>query len=250
VASELRILGLAGLPEIRPGDDLPRLIAEAAGRADVELRAGDIFVVAQKIVSKAEGRFVRLADVEPSLLARRWAAEHGRDPAVLEVVLREARRIVRMDRGVVIAETRHGFICANAGVDASNVPDGFVTLLPEDADASAERLRSALSSEVGGAVGVVITDTFGRPWRDGVTDVALGVAGLRPLEDYRGSTDTFGRVLHMTVVAIADELAAAGELVMKKAAGVPVAVIRGMADALGPGSARSLLRPADRDLFR
>jgi coenzyme F420-0:L-glutamate ligase/coenzyme F420-1:gamma-L-glutamate ligase len=166
------------------------------------------------------------------------------------VVLRESRRIVRMDRGVIISETRHGFICANAGVDASNVPAGYVTVLPPDADASAERLQAALTGLTGHSVATIVADTFGRPWREGVVNVALGVAGLTPLLDCRGATDPFGRTLQSTVIAVADEIAAAAELVMGKTAGTPVAVVRGAREWLGAGSGRSLLRPASMDMFR
>jgi coenzyme F420-0:L-glutamate ligase/coenzyme F420-1:gamma-L-glutamate ligase len=179
-----------------------------------------------------------------------WAAEHHKDAALVEVILREARRIVRMDRGITIAETRHGFVCANAGVDASNVPPGTVTLLPRDPDASAQRIRTALISRFGTTVAVIVADTFGRPWREGVVNVALGVAGLRSLDDCRGRLDAFGRRLQTTVVAVADEIASAAELVMGKTAQVPVAIVRGAAEWAGDGSGAALVRPAERDLFR
>jgi coenzyme F420-0:L-glutamate ligase/coenzyme F420-1:gamma-L-glutamate ligase len=207
-------------------------------------------VVAQKIVSKAEGAVVALADVRPSRLAAAWAAAHGRDPAVVEVVLAESRRIVRMDRGIIIAETRHGYICANAGVDASNVPPGYVTLLPRDPDDSAARLRADLARRWATPIGVVVSDTFGRPWREGVVNVALGVAGLSPLLDCRGTTDPFGRRLHTTVIAVADEIAGAAELVMGKTAGRPVAIVRGAPAPAGPGAGSDLLRDPSTDLFR
>jgi coenzyme F420-0:L-glutamate ligase/coenzyme F420-1:gamma-L-glutamate ligase len=183
-------------------------------------------------------------------MASEWAAGYGKDARIVEVILRESRRIVRMDRGMLIAETRHGFICANAGVDASNVPPGFVTVLPRDPDASAERLRAALSAACGGPIAIIVSDTFGRPWRDGVTNVALGVAGLQPLIDYRGSLDSSGRVLTSTVVALADELAGAAEIVSRKSAGTPVAVVRGAGEWIGRGSGRMLLRNERRDFFR
>lgn len=207
-------------------------------------------VVAQKIVSKAEGAVVALADVTPSPLAAAWAREHGRDAAATEVVLRESRRIVRMERGIVIAETRHGFVCANAGVDASNVPSGYVTVLPRDPDASAARVCDALAARFGGPLGVIVADTFGRPWREGVVNVALGVAGLKPLVDWRGEVDRFGRRLQTTIVAVADEIAAAAELVMGKNAGHPVAVVRGAAEWLGAGDGRALIRDRSLDMFR
>ena len=232
-----------GLPEIREGDDLGALIA---GRA--ELQDGDVLVVAQKAVSKAEGRIVRLAEIEASAEARELAAD--RDPRQLEVILREAARLVRTRPPLVIAETRHGFVCASAGVDASNAPErDMVVLLPEDPDASAARIREGVSARTGAEVGVIVSDSFGRAWRQGTTDVAIGLAGVRPLLDLKGMRDPTGYELHATVIAVADELAGAAELVMGKTAGVPAAVIRGV-DALGEGSARELVMPPDRDLFR
>lgn len=246
----IRVLPLEGLPEIRPGDNLSRIIREAAMAQHLRVAAGDVFVVAQKIVSKAEGRMVRLDSVEPSERAARWAAEYDKDPRLIELVLREASRIVRMDRGVIIAETRHGFICANAGVDNSNTPEGTASLLPEDPDRSARALQSALAKLFRVHVGVIISDTFGRPWREGLVNVALGVAGIAPLIDYRGRRDAGGKILQATIIAIADELASAAELVMGKADGVPVALIQSLAGAKRTGSGRDLIRPAERDLFR
>jgi coenzyme F420-0:L-glutamate ligase/coenzyme F420-1:gamma-L-glutamate ligase len=247
---DLHIFPVPGLPEIGLDDDLGALIADAALRGGRAIEAGDVLVVAQKIVSKAEGALVRLDGVVPSAMAEQWAADHGKDARIVEVILRESRRIVRMDRGILITETRHGFVCANAGVDASNVPLGFVTVLPRDPDVSAERLRAALSARCGGPVAAIVSDTFGRAWREGVVDVALGVAGLRPLIDYRGSADAFGRPLQSTITALADELASAAEIVMRKSAGTPVAVVRGAAEWLGDGAGRMLVRDASRDLFR
>lgn len=248
--SEIRILPLASLPEVGPGDDLGALIVSALASAELRPETGDIFVVTQKIVSKAEGRLVRLETVEPSAPAREWAQTYGKDARVIEVILREAKRIVRMERGVLIVETKHGFVCANAGVDASNVPEGMVTLLPEDPDQSARRLREELEKAFGIPLAVILSDTFGRPWREGVANVALGVAGLAPLLDYRGQPDTHGHTLQMTVVAAADELAAAAELVMGKTNRVPVALIRGYQYNPAAGSGRDLLRRAENDLFR
>ena len=239
----IEITSVEGLPEIRPGDDLAALIA---GRA--ELRDGDVLVVAQKVVSKAEGRVVRLADVEPSDEARRLAGEQ--DPRRIEVVLRESARIVRARPPLIIAETRHGFVCASAGVDASNAPEpGTVVLLPEDPDASAALLRERLGELTGSEIGVIVSDSFGRAWRRGTTDVAIGLAGIRPLLDLQGERDPVGYELHATVIAVADELAAAAELVLGKTAGTPAAVIRGV-DARGEGSAREFVIPEERDLFR
>ena len=240
---KVTIWPVEGLPEIREGDDLAALIADRA-----ELQDGDILVVAQKAVSKAEGRIVRLAEIEATAEARELAADH--DPRQLEVILRETARLVRTRPPLVIAETRHGFVCASAGVDASNAPEpGMVVLLPEDPDASAARIRERVSHLTGAEVGVIVSDSFGRAWRQGTTDVAIGVAGVRPLLDLKGLRDATGYELHATVIAVADELAGAAELVMGKTAGVPAAVIRGV-DALGEGSARELVMPPDRDLFR
>jgi coenzyme F420-0:L-glutamate ligase/coenzyme F420-1:gamma-L-glutamate ligase len=244
----LEILPVRGLPEVRPGDDLAELISLAAGE---QLRAGDILVVTHKIVSKAEGRLVDLRAVEPSALAKGFAARYGRDPRQIEVVLRESRRIVRMERGLIIAETHHGFVCANAGVDISNVPgDETVCLLPVDPDASAARLREALAGRTGSDLAVIISDSFGRPWREGITDVAIGVSGMYPLTDYRGQRDPYGYPLEASILAAADELAAAAELVMGKTAGIPVAIVRGYPYNRGPGTARDLLMQPERDLFR
>jgi coenzyme F420-0:L-glutamate ligase/coenzyme F420-1:gamma-L-glutamate ligase len=247
---DLHVFAVRGIPEVTRDVDLAGLIAGAVERDGHRVDGGDVFVVAQKIVSKAEGALVRLAEVTPSPRAEEWAAGHGKDPRVVEVILGEARRIVRMERGILIAETHHGFVCANAGVDASNVAPGFVTVLPADPDASAERLRIALSTRFGTPVAAIVSDTFGRPWREGFVNVALGVAGLQPLLDYRGTADSFGRPLTSTVIAVADELASAAELVTRKAAGTPVAIVRGAADWAGQGTGRMLLRDAHRDLFR
>jgi len=235
------------MPDVEPGDDVGALIAGAVARAGETIEAGDVVVVAQKIVSKAEGALVRLDEVAPSPRAAEWASAWAKDPRVVEVVLRESRRIVRMERGILIAETQHGFICANAGVDASNVDRGFVTVLPRDPDQSAAAIRATLGHP---DIGVIVSDTFGRPWREGVLNVALGVAGLLPLLDYRGCRDPYGRELTSTVIAVADELAAAAELVMRKTARLPVAIVRGAGEWLGEGSGAQLLRAAEQDLFR
>ncbi len=245
----IRLIPLHGLPEVAPGSDLAGMIRGAARAAGIEL-AGRIVVVCQKIVSKAEGRLVALADVVPSALAREIGAEHGRDPRQVEVVLRESRRIVRRGRGVLITETHHGFVCANSGVDLSNAPGpDIAVLLPEDPDASARRLSQALSSAAG-TTPVVISDTFGRPWREGLVDVALGSAGLAPIRDDRGTLDRAGRELQVTQPATADQLAAAAGLLMWKSAGVPVVVVEGF-PIEGDGSvAKALLRDPAGDLFR
>jgi len=245
----VQIIGLPDMPEVRQGDDLAEIILAAAATTPVE--SGDILVVTQKIVSKSEGRLVDLATVEPSALAREFAGRWGKDPRQVEVVLRESRRIVRMERGILICETRHGFICANAGVDASNVPGAdVVCLLPVDPDASAQRLHDALAQRLGFPVPVIISDSFGRPWRNGITNIAIGVAGMAPLADYRGQLDTEGREMHVTVLAVADELAAAAELVHGKLRRCPVALIRGYPWEAAPGRAAELVMDPERNLFR
>jgi coenzyme F420-0:L-glutamate ligase/coenzyme F420-1:gamma-L-glutamate ligase len=212
------------------------------------LQTGDVVVLAQKVVSKSEGRVVRLADVEPSEQAKEIAGDE--DPRRIEVILREAARVVRVRPPLVIAETRHGFICASAGVDASNAPEpGMLVLLPDDPDASAQRIRARLRELTGLEVAVLITDSFGRPWRQGTIDVALGAAGLEVMRDLRGTRDRIGYELRATMIAAADELASAAELVMGKAEGIPAVVIRGL-EVAGTGSARDLVIPEDRDLFR
>jgi coenzyme F420-0:L-glutamate ligase/coenzyme F420-1:gamma-L-glutamate ligase len=244
----LEILPVEGIPEIRPGDDLPELIGRAAGE---NLREGDVLIVTHKIVSKAEGRLVDLRAIEPSAIAKDFAARHERDPRQIEVVLRESRRIVRMERGLIITETHHGFVCANAGVDASNVPgDEMVCLLPVDPDVSAARLRDALAARMDLELAVIVSDSFGRPWREGITNVAIGVSGMDPLADYRGQRDPHGHPLEASVLAVADELAGAAELVMGKTAGIPVAIVRGFPYKGGSGTGRDLLMPPERDLFR
>jgi coenzyme F420-0:L-glutamate ligase/coenzyme F420-1:gamma-L-glutamate ligase len=249
-AAELQIIGLAGIKEVVPGDPLAMLIVQAATGCGISPADGDILVVAQKIVSKAEGRLVELRQVEPSPQAQEWAEAWNRDPRLIECVLRESRRVVRMERGVIIVETRHGFICANAGVDTSNVPPGWASLLPVDPDASARRIANNIHEQSGFRVGVIISDTFGRPWREGLVNVAIGVAGVAPLLDYRGHVDACGKELHATVIAIADELASAAELLMGKALHTPVVLIRGLKLPQREGSARQLVRSSEQDLFR
>ena len=246
----VQIIPLTGLPEVVRGDDLARLLAEAVQQQRLLIKQGDVFVVAQKIVSKAEGRIVHLDSVKPSEQAEQWAAEYQKDPRLIEVVLREASSIVRMERGVIIAKTRHGFVCANAGVDVSNVPSGTALLLPEDPDRSARTLQEQLARAFGVHVAVIISDTFGRPWREGLVNVALGIAGMPPLVDYRGQQDAHGRMLQATVIALADELAAASGLVMGKLNRVPAAVLQGAMMPERSGSGRDLIRPAEKDLFR
>jgi coenzyme F420-0:L-glutamate ligase / coenzyme F420-1:gamma-L-glutamate ligase len=242
----LELIAVDGLPEVEPGDDLAELIG-----AGIKLQAGDVIVVAQKIVSKSEGRMRHLADVTAGDEAVRLAAHliAAPDPRLVQVVLDESVRVVRSER-TLITETRHGYVCANGGVDHSNVPGSdVVTLLPDDPDASAERLRDRLREMTGTTVGVIVSDTFGRPWRMGIVNVALGVAGLPALMDLRGSRDDAGKELHATVLAVADEVAAAAGLVMGKTRRTPVVVVRGL-ELEGSGRGHDLIRPAAEDLFR
>ena len=246
--TDLRAVPLSAIPEVAPGDDLAALIAAAAGRAG-GLEPGDVIVVAHKVVSKAEGAIVELGSVTPTARARFIAQEHGKDPRAVQVVLDQTAEIVRVGRGVLICRTPHGFVCANAGVDASNAgaPDRLVTL-PRDPDASARALRAAIP----GRPAIVISDSFGRAWRHGQSEAAIGVAGLQPLEDWRGRTDAEGRELRATWIAVADQAAGAADLVRRKDERVPAVLLRGLArlvtDEDGPG-AQALLRPRDEDLF-
>lgn len=247
----LHLYAVTGMPRVRPGDDLAELVAAALRQLGLQLQLGDVLVVAHKVVSKAEGRLVALADVTPSPQAQELAARLDKDPRLVELVLRESRRIVRAERGVLITETRHGFVCANAGVDASNVAgEGYVSLLPEDPDASAEGIRRRIKDLCGAEVAVIVSDTFGRPWREGHVNVAIGVAGMSPFADYVGQTDPYGYELRVTTIAVADELAAAAELVMGKLERVPAAIVRGYRYRPGPGRATDMVRPPERDLFR
>ncbi|MBV8717598.1 MAG: coenzyme F420-0:L-glutamate ligase [Chloroflexi bacterium] len=246
----MTVLPIFGIGEIAPDTDLAQVLHAALMAQGTPLQEGDIVVVTQKIVSKAEGCLVDLTDIEPSELAKTWAARWDKDARVVEIVLRQSRRIVRMDRGVIIAETFHGLVCANAGVDQSNVGGGRVTLLPPDPDASAERIRAGLNSLGGARVGVVITDTHGRAWREGQVNLAIGVAGVEALRHFEGQHDPTGYELKVTLLATADELASAAELVMGKIDQVPAALVRGLPRALGEGKATDLVRPAATDMFR
>ncbi|MBP1684025.1 MAG: F420-dependent oxidoreductase [Deltaproteobacteria bacterium] len=248
----ISITPIPGVPSIQPGNDLAALLLSSLDAAGLTLGAGDIVVVCQKVVSKAEGRIVDLNSVTPSTFARTLAAQTtGKDPRIVEVVLRETRRIVRMDRGHLITETGPGWICANAGVDESNsLAPHAVVLLPLDPDASAQRLRAAFERRARGGVAVLITDTFGRPWREGLVDFAIGVAGMNGILDLRGQHDLNGRELHHTVMAQADALAAAAGLVMRKGDGIPAALVRGYDFTPAEGSGRHLIRAAEFDLFR
>ena len=250
-APELSLIGLTGLPEIQSGDDLAALIVEAVRSLGLMFRPGDVLVVTQKVVSKAEGRIVSLRDVTPSLLASSSAAFLDKDPRLVELILREAKRIVRMDRGILLAETRHAFICANAGVDRSNLPDqDAAALLPLDPDGSAKVICDRILALCGIDVAVLISDTFGRPWREGLTNVAIGVSGLLPMKDYCDAVDDFGRRMKATIIAVADVMAASVELVMGKTERIPAVLIRGYQYEKGEGRASMLLRPPEKDLFR
>jgi coenzyme F420-0:L-glutamate ligase / coenzyme F420-1:gamma-L-glutamate ligase len=255
VADRLEAIAVEGLGEIQPGDDLPALIAYAvAGTSDVlPLRDSDVLVVTQKIVSKAEGAIVDLTTVEPRGEAVDYARRFDRDPRQVEVVLREAKRIVRMENGLIITETHHGFVCANGGIDASNVgprSGDAVTLLPRDPDASADRIRGTIRERLGNDLPVIVSDSFGRPWRFGITDVAIGVSGLLPLDDLRGTPDADGRVMKSTVRAVADEIASAAELGLGKTAGRPLALVRGATFRRGEGRIADMIMPPEMDLFR
>jgi coenzyme F420-0:L-glutamate ligase/coenzyme F420-1:gamma-L-glutamate ligase len=249
-SAAIEILPLPGLPEIRQGDDLSRRVVEAARQAQIAFASGDVLVIAQKIVSKAEGRLVDLSTIQPSSQASQLAAKLKKDPRLIEVILRESRRIVRSDP-VLIVETHHGFVCANAGVDQSNIPgDDVVSLLPRDPDRTARRLVAAFRKRTGKRIAVIISDTFGRPWRLGLTNVAIGAAGVPALLDLRGTRDLHGKPLHATILAVADELAAAAGLAMGKAAGIPAAIIRGYRYRPKLDPAANIIRPANEDLFR
>ncbi|MDB5076585.1 MAG: coenzyme gamma-glutamyl ligase [Chloroflexi bacterium] len=245
------ILPIAGLPEIHAGENLGALLVQALMRTEIGAQPGDILVVTHKIVAKAEGALVDLRTVEPSSFALSFAAAWSKDPRQVEVVLRHTKRIVRMDHGVIISETQHGLICANAGVDQSNIEgEDVVCVLPDDPDRSAQQIAETVREMTGHELGVIVSDTFGRPWREGLTNVAIGVAGIRPLRDYIGMKDAQGRTLKVTALAIADELAGAAELVMGKLDRIPAAIIRGYQVESEAGSSRELLRKPELDMFR
>jgi coenzyme F420-0:L-glutamate ligase/coenzyme F420-1:gamma-L-glutamate ligase len=255
MSEPLLVLPLEGIPEVAPGDDLGALLGDGLARTAgaLPLRQDDVLVVTSKIVAKAEGAFVDLATVEPRPEAVEFASRWGRDPRQVEVVLRQAVRVVRADLGVLVVATRHGFVLANAGVDASNIgarAGEVVLLLPDDPDASARRIRGAIGDRFGIAPAVVVSDSMGRPWRFGITDCAVGVAGMRPLDDLRGTPDADGRMMSATIRAVADEIAAAAELALGKTARRPAALVRGASPPLGEGSISEVVFPPEYDLFR
>lgn len=245
----LEVFPISGFPEVAPGDDLVELIANAFEKTGFHPAGRDVVVIKQKVVSKAEGRAVELAKVRPGRRAKRLAAIQNKDPRVVQLILQESKKIVRAGYGVIIAETKLGFICANAGIDRSNVKEGYALLLPVDPDASARRIRRGLERRFGVELAVIVTDTFGRPWRWGQTDVAIGASGIAPLYSYKGRTDSFGYTLRVTEPAVIDEIAGTAELVTGKLRRVPVAVVRGAVYTRKEVGARSIIMPADRDLF-
>ena len=249
--STIALIPIPDIPQIQPGDDLVSILLDAIDRSKVGLKNGDILVMCQKIVSKAEGAVVDLKTVEPSDFAHQIADQWEKDPRIVEVVLRESNRIVMMKNGVVITETKRGWVCANSGVDASNtLADDIVIVLPEDPDKSAKDMRIAIQERRNISIGIVITDTFGRPWRDGLVEFALGVSGFEGLLDLRGGEDLQGRELSHTVISVADELACAAGLLMEKSAAVPAVIVRGYKYMPAEGNGQILIRPAEADLFR
>ena len=242
---------IEGIPLVNQGDNLGGLICSAMAASGLKAARGDILVVCQKVISKSEGRTCELRNIEPSALAIAFAVRWDKDPRAVELVLRQTSRIVRMDHGVLIVETGPGWVCANAGIDESNsMADGRAILLPEDADRSAAHLREEIRKITGVEIAVLVTDTFGRPWRDGLTEVCLGIAGMNPMLDLRGTSDLNGRELHHTVIALADEIAAGAGLLMPKAGAIPAVLVRGHSYEPCEGSAKVLIRPAEADLFR
>jgi coenzyme F420-0:L-glutamate ligase/coenzyme F420-1:gamma-L-glutamate ligase len=241
----LQIIPIPIEKEITVDDDLSKLILNSGDILD-----GDVLVIAQKIISKQEGRMIELSTVQPSLLAQGISSQYNKDPALVELILSESKRIVRLKNGLIIVETNGGFICANAGIDESNVIDGFATLLPLNSDKSAEIIRTNILNKTGKNVAVVISDTFGRPFRMGQTNCAIGISGLNPILDYAGTLDSFKRILHITAIAIADELSSAAELVMGKTKKCPVAIIRNYSFNVGNNTIQDLIRPENEDLFK
>jgi len=246
----VQVFPLRGIPRVKPGDDLLKLLKRSLDESGIVLEDADVVVITQKVVSKAEGRVVKIDEVRPGRKAKLLAEEMQKDPRTVQVILSESKRIVRKGHGVLIMETKHGFVCANAGIDQSNVEEGYLTLLPEDPDRSARRIRRRLEAATGKKLAVVITDTFGRPWRDGQIDIAIGCSGLAPLEDLVGTTDPYGHTLRVTQPAIVDEIASASELVMRKHSLTPAAVVRGVTYKRGDAGVRSIVRERRLNLFR
>ena len=247
----IQIIGLKKLPLIKEGDNLAECIVRASKDEGIQLATRDVIVIAQKVVSKAEGRVVKLDSITPSAKAEEIAKTSGKDPRHVEAILRESAKIVRQKNAHLIVETKHGFVCANAGVDRSNVEDqDCLTLLPEDPDKSAREIRAGIRELTGADVGVIVSDTFGRAWRIGQVNVAIGLDGMPPVLDYRGQKDMFGYVLNVTQMAVADELASAAELAMKKSDGIPVVIVKGFDYTPTKSSAKELVRPEEEDLFR
>ncbi len=241
----LQVIPVKFQKEVEPNDDLVDLILES-----FEINDGDVLVFSQKIISKNEGRILSLSSVNPSLLADGIASSYGKDPRLVELILSESKRIVRMENGVIIVETKHGFVCANAGIDESNVKDGYATLLPDDPDKSANLLKDRIKQKTGKNVAIIISDTFGRPFRLGQTDVAIGIAGLEPILDYSGKQDTFGKIMQVTAIAVADEICSTSELVMGKVQKCPIAVIRNYNFSSSTAKIQEMLRSDHDDLFR
>ena len=247
----LQVIPVRVSGNVKPKDDLGDIILAAIGQNDLDVRDRDVLVVAHKIVSKAEGRIVNLADVKPSRNSAKMAKVHGKDPRIMELILRESVQVLRAKNGIVVSETKHGLVCANAGVDQSNVEGDSALLLPVDPDKSASRLKDTIKKKTGKEVAVIITDTFGRPFREGQVNVAIGVAGIRPIKSYIGSRDMFGRKLKVSEIAVADEIASAAELIMGKSEGIPAAIVRGFPfEKAAKSSARLLQRSKKQDLFR
>ena len=248
--NRIEVIPLPGIPEVSKGDDVAALILDAVSRSSLALNDGDVVVVKQKVVSKAEGRVVRLGTVVPGRRAKSLAKRQGKDPRLVELMLRESVRVVRAGHGVIITETKQGFVCANSGIDQSNVGRGTVALLPADPDRSAHKLRRELENRSGKVLAVVVTDTFGRPWRLGQTDVAIGCSGVLPLIDYAGRRDKFGYELRVTEPSVVDEIAGAAELAIGKLNGIPAAIVRGIEYVRGEEGVKGMLMPPERDLFR
>ena len=248
--ANIEVIPVTGIPEVKPGDDLGGLISSAMRKNRLRLKDGDVVVVKQKVVSKAEGRLVTLSGVAPTARAKKLARSMGKDERLVELILKESVRVVRAGHGVIITQTRHGLVCANSGIDQSNVGRGVVALLPEDPDRSAREIRVALEKASGAEVAVVVSDTFGRPWRLGQTDVAIGCSGIDPLLSYAGKRDRFGYRLRVTQPAVVDEIAGAAELAIGKLGGIPVAVVRGVGYARGEAGVKPIVMPRERDLFR